>query len=148
MHHPTRSGPPRRGSGPRAWLRAAIVAAAALAAAAPPAAAQQGEISGVVVEAQSQRPVAGAQVTVQGQTRSAVTDPEGRFRIGGVQGTSVTLQVDRLGYGRATRQVTVGQTGIRLSLTETALSLDAVVVTGTPGGAEKRTLGNAVTRLD
>src|SRR5688572_16463299 len=134
MHHPTRSGPPRRG--PRAWLWAAV---AATLAAAPPAAAQQGEISGVVVEAQSQRPVAGAQVTVQGQTRSAVTDPEGRFRISGVQGTTVTLQVDRLGYGRATRQVTVGQTGIRLSLTETALSLDAVVVTGTPGGAEKRT---------
>jgi TonB-linked SusC/RagA family outer membrane protein len=148
MHHPTRSGPPRRGSGPRAWLRAAIVAAAALAAAAPPAAAQQGELSGVVVEAQSARPVAGAQVTVQGQTRSAVTDPEGRFRITGVQGASVTVQVDRLGYSRVTRQVTVGQAGIRIPLAEAALSLDAVVVTGTPGGAEKRTLGNAVTRLD
>lgn len=147
MHHPTRSGPARRGAGPRAWLCAAVVAAAALAAA-PPAAAQQGELSGVVVETQSQRPVAGAQVTVQGQTRSAVTDPEGRFRITGVQGASVTLQVDRLGYTRVTRQVTVPQTGIRVSMTETALSLDAVVVTGTPGGAEKRTLGNAVTRLD
>ncbi|HEX2211501.1 MAG TPA: SusC/RagA family TonB-linked outer membrane protein [Longimicrobium sp.] len=124
------------------------MAAAALAAWAPPAAAQQGELSGVVVETQTQRGVAGAQVTVQGQTRSAVTDPEGRFRITGVQGTTVTLQVDRLGFSRVTRQVTVGQTGIRIPLTESALSLDAVVVTGTPGGSEKRTLGNAVTRLD
>jgi TonB-dependent SusC/RagA subfamily outer membrane receptor len=148
MHHPTRSGPPPRGTRPRAWLRAVLVAAAALAAQARPAAAQQGEISGVVVEEQSQRAVPGAQVTVQGQTRSAVTDPEGRFRLSGVQGTSVTLQVDRLGYRRVTRQVTVGHTGLRIAVAEAALSLDAVVVTGTPGGAEKRTLGNAVTRLD
>ncbi|HEV3050874.1 MAG TPA: TonB-dependent receptor plug domain-containing protein, partial [Longimicrobium sp.] len=142
MHHPTRSGPPRRAF---AWL--ALLVAAALAAA-PPAAAQQGELSGTVVETESGRPVAGAQVTVQGQTRSAVTDPQGRFRITGVQGTSVTLQVERLGFSRVTRQVTVGQTGIRLTLSESALSLDAVVVTGVAGGAEKRTLGNAVTRLD
>jgi TonB-dependent SusC/RagA subfamily outer membrane receptor len=143
MHHPTRSGPPRRG--PRAWLWAAVAAALA---AAPPAAAQQGEISGVVVEAQSQRPIAGAQVTVQGQTRSALTDPEGRFRIIGVQGTRVTLQVDRLGFSRATRQVDVGQTGLRVNLSESALSLDAVVVTGTPGGAERRAVGNAVSVVD
>ncbi len=142
MHHPTRSGPPRRAF---AWL--AMLMAAALAAA-PPAAAQQGELSGTVVEAESGRPVAGAQVSVQGQTRSAVTDPEGRFRITGVQGTSVTVQVERLGFGRLTRQVSVGQTGIRIPLAESALSLDAVVVTGVAGGAEKRTLGNAVTRLD
>jgi TonB-linked SusC/RagA family outer membrane protein len=148
MHHPTRSGPPRRASKPRAWLRAAVLAAAALAAAAPAAAAQQGELAGTVVEAEAGRPVVGAQVTVQGQTRSAVTDPQGRFRITGVQGTSVTLQVERLGFARATRQVSVGQTTLRITLTESALSLDAVVVTGTPGGAEKRTLGNAVTRLD
>jgi TonB-linked SusC/RagA family outer membrane protein len=148
MHHPTRSGPARRGAGSRSWLRAAAFALLALAAAAPPAAAQQGELSGTVVEAQSQRPVAGAQVTVQGQTRSAVTDPQGHFRIAGVQGTSVTLQVDRLGYTRTSRTVQVGQTGITIAMNESALSLDAVVVTGTAGGAEKRTLGNAVTRLD
>lgn len=148
MHHPTRSGPPpagaRRG---RRWT-AAAAALLALALAAPPAAAQQGEISGVVVEQASQRPVPGATVAVQGQTRSAVTDPEGRFRITGVQGASVTLQVDRLGFARVTRAVTVGSSGVRIGLTEAALALDALVVTGTPGGAEKRTLGNAVTRLD
>jgi TonB-linked SusC/RagA family outer membrane protein len=142
MHHPTRSGPPRRAL---AWL--AMLAAAALVAA-PPAAAQEGELAGTVVEAESGRPIVGAQVTVQGQTRSAVTDPAGRFRITGVQGTSVTLRVERLGFGRSTRQATVGQTEIRIPLSESALSLDAVVVTGTAGGAEKRTLGNAVTRLD
>ncbi|HEX2076510.1 MAG TPA: TonB-dependent receptor plug domain-containing protein, partial [Longimicrobium sp.] len=150
MHHPTRSGPPPTARKPRArrgvWW-AASLGLLALALGARPAAAQ-GEVSGTVVEAESQRPVAGAQVTVQGQTRSAVTDPEGRFRITGVQGAQVTLQVDRLGYARTTRQVTVPQAGIRITLTEAALALDAVVVTGTPGGAEKRTLGNAVTHLD
>jgi TonB-linked SusC/RagA family outer membrane protein len=149
MHHPTRSGPPCTVREPRArrWLWTAALGLLAAALGASPAAGQ-GELAGTVVDAGSQRPVAGAQVTVQGQTRSAVTDPEGRFRITGVQGAQATLQVDRLGYTRVTRQVTVPQTGIRIALAEAALALDAVVVTGTPGGAEKRTLGNAVTRLD
>ncbi|HTE20937.1 MAG TPA: TonB-dependent receptor plug domain-containing protein, partial [Armatimonadota bacterium] len=148
MHHPIRSGPPPvHPSGRRRWRLAALVMLG-LALLAPPAAAQQGEISGVVVEQQTQRAVAGATVTVQGQTRSAVTDAEGRFRIAGVQGGNVTLQVDRLGYTRVTRSVAVPQAGVRIAITEAALALDALVVTGTPGGAEKRTLGNAVTRLD
>jgi TonB-linked SusC/RagA family outer membrane protein len=148
MQYPTRSGPHRTAAArPRQGrLAAALVLLGLLAAL--PAAAQQGELSGTVVEAQSQRPVAGAQVRVQGQTRSAVTDPEGRFRITGVTGTQVTLQVERLGYGRATRSVAVGTTGIRIPLSDAALSLDALVVTGSPGGTERRTVGNAVSTID
>jgi outer membrane receptor protein involved in Fe transport len=146
MHHPTRSGPSRRAHGPGSRLAAALLAALALAAA--PAAAQQGEVAGTVVEAQSQRPIAGAQVTVQGQQgRSAVTDAQGRFRITGVAGTQVTLQVDRLGFGRATRGARVGELDVRIPVAESVLSLDAVVVTGTPGGTEVRRLGNAITSI-
>ena len=152
MQHPTRSGPlpqdarvPRPGRAARGVLAALALAGLALA---PRAAAAQGEISGTVVEAQTQRAIAGAQVTVQGQTRSAVTDAEGRFRLAGVQGTQVTLQVDRLGFSRATRTVTVGETGVRIALSEAAVTLDAVVVTGAPGGTEKRTVGNAVSTID
>jgi TonB-dependent SusC/RagA subfamily outer membrane receptor len=146
MHHPIRSGP-HRGRGPLARLAAACAVLLGLGAAAVPAAAQTGEIAGTVVDAQ-ERPVAGAQVAVQGQTRSAVTDVAGRFRLAGVQGTQVTLQVDRIGYARATRTVPVGQTEVRITLRETVLALDAVVVTGVPGAAERRTLGNAIAVID
>ena len=150
MHHPTRSGPPLHAHGPgprrRRWAAAAL-ALLALAAAPAPIAAQQGEVSGTVVEGSSNRPVAGAQVSVQGQNRGTVTDVQGRFRITGVSGR-VTLQADRLGYGRATRAVNSGDTDVVISLSETALSLDAVVVTGTPGGTEVRRLGNAITTIN
>jgi hypothetical protein len=62
MHHPTRSGPlPAAPRACRRW-RAAALALLGLVLGARPAAAQQGEISGVVVEQTSQRPVAGATV--------------------------------------------------------------------------------------
>ncbi|MBW3655110.1 MAG: SusC/RagA family TonB-linked outer membrane protein, partial [Gemmatimonadetes bacterium] len=112
-----------------------------------PAAAQTGAVSGTVVESGSGRPIGGAQVSVQGQDRRAITDAQGRFTLAGVSGTQVTLQADRLGYARATGPARVGQTDVRLQLAESVLSLDAVVVTGTAGGAERRTLGNAVTTL-
>ncbi|HWK90567.1 MAG TPA: TonB-dependent receptor, partial [Longimicrobium sp.] len=49
---------------------------------------------------------------------------------------------------RATRTVQVGEADVRVALTEAALALDALVVTGTHGGAEKRTLGNVFTTID
>jgi TonB-dependent SusC/RagA subfamily outer membrane receptor len=147
MHHPTRSGPrPRRGSAFR--LATAVAALLALAAgAAQPAGAQTGDVAGTVVDAQG-RPVVAAQVTVVGQQARAVTDASGGFRITGVRGTNVDLQVERLGYGRTSRAVRVGDTAIRIAMTEATLSLDAVVVTGAPGGTERRTVGNAVTTLE
>ncbi|HEU0014763.1 MAG TPA: SusC/RagA family TonB-linked outer membrane protein [Longimicrobium sp.] len=154
MHLPIRSGPPRASACADARRRrragrGLFAAALSLALAVLPGRLHaQGEITGTVVETGSQRPVAGAQVSVQGQTRSAITDAEGRFRLAGVSGSSVTLQVDRLGYARATRTVSVGDTNVRIAIGTAALALDALVVTGTPGGAEKRTLGNAVTTID
>src|SRR5688500_19272908 len=46
------------------------------------------------------------------------------------------------------RQVRVGDTNLRIPLTEQSVALDAVVVTGTAGGQSKRELGNAVTTIN
>ena len=152
MHQPIRSGPPRPGAdpGPRR-RRTALSAALALALAAlgaAPAAAQTGEVAGTVVESGGQRPLAGAQVEVQGAGRRVVTDQSGRFRIGGLSGTQVTLRVTLLGYQAATRPAAVGQTDVRIALSEAALSIDALVVTGTPEATQRRALGNAVGTID
>ncbi|HSU16381.1 SusC/RagA family TonB-linked outer membrane protein [Longimicrobium sp.] len=147
MKPATRSEPPGA-----AWtlrrLAAAVALLLALPAAARPAAAQTGEVGGTVVAAGSNRPLAGAQVAVQGTDRRAVTDAAGRFRIGGLSGTEVTLRATTLGYQGATRTARVGDTGVRLELNESAIALNAVVVTGTGVPTERRALGNAVGRID
>jgi hypothetical protein len=110
--------------------------------------AQDGAVAGIVVQAQTQRPLQGAQVAVVGQDLGAMADAAGRFRIAGVAGTRVTLEVVMLGFRTLLREVAVGSTELRLSLSETAIHLDEIVVTGTPGGTARRAIGNSVTSVD
>jgi TonB-linked SusC/RagA family outer membrane protein len=129
-------------------LASAALAALALAFAPGGAAAQGGEVAGVVLSSPAQQPVAGAQVTVTGTTLRVLTDAAGRFAISGVGGTQATLTVQRLGFQRVTRTVRVGDTSLRISLAESALSLDALVATGTAGGTQRRAIGTTVAKID
>ncbi|HET6703180.1 MAG TPA: carboxypeptidase-like regulatory domain-containing protein, partial [Gemmatimonadaceae bacterium] len=95
------------------------------------AVAQQGTVAGVVVKAGVLTPVEGASVRVQGTTFGASTDAAGRFRITGLSGDQVTLEVRRLSFQPATQLARVGDVAIRIVLTEAAVELDQVVVTGT-----------------
>jgi TonB-linked SusC/RagA family outer membrane protein len=107
--------------------------------------AQENIVSGTVVVEGSQRPLVGAQVAIAEQAgKGAVADANGRFRIVGLTGTTVTLNVRAIGYRQVTQQVRVGTTNLRVAMQERALELNAMVVTGTAGGAQKRELGTAV----
>src|SRR4051812_27968311 len=108
------------------------------------AAAQQGTIGGTVVATGTQEPVASAQVVVVGTSLRAVTDARGVFRISGVTGSTSTIEVRRIGYTPARIQARVGADDNRVVLSPSATSLEAVVVTGQPGAAQKRELGNAI----
>jgi TonB-linked SusC/RagA family outer membrane protein len=110
--------------------------------------AQTGEISGTVSASGSGEPIAGAQVVVAGTTQGATTDDRGRFRLGGVAGTNVMLEVRRIGYRLERVSARVGQTNVGISLTVNPASLDAVVVTGTAGATQKRELGNAIGQIN
>lgn len=77
-----------------------------------------------------------------------MTDASGRFRIAGLSGSEVTIEVRRIGYRMLRRTVRVGDTGLQLTLGEQSVALDAVVVTGTAGGQSIRELGNAVTSIN
>jgi TonB-linked SusC/RagA family outer membrane protein len=115
------------------------------------AGAQVGTIRGRVTEAGSQRPVADAQVTISGTTLGSVTAGSGEYVITGAPAGSQELIVRRLGYGRRAQSVTVpagGEVRADFAVSTTASQLEAVVVTGTAGAAERRTVGNAVTQLD
>jgi TonB-linked SusC/RagA family outer membrane protein len=124
-------------------------AAALLLGAAPLAHAQTGTISGVVVAEGSLRPLANAQIGVDGQAgRGAVTDAAGRFRLAGLTGSTVTLTARLLGFRQATRTAQVGATDVRFVLSERAVDLDRVVVTGTAGGEQRRALGTSVAQVN
>ena len=112
------------------------------------AGAQSGTVGGIVVGAGTQEPIAGARVDVVGTTLRTQTDEKGQFRIAGASGTIVTLEVRRIGYKLARVSARVGADDNRVVLTSNPTSLEAVVVTGTPGAAQKRELGNAVGQIN
>jgi len=127
--------------------------AASLALAVPVAAQQQatGTIRGQVTDAVTMRPLSGAQVSVPGTGRGALANASGQFLVLNVPVGTFTVRAEIIGYGTADQQVTVvagevAQVDFRLS--QSALELDAIVVTGTPGQTQKRALGNSVTKLD
>jgi TonB-dependent starch-binding outer membrane protein SusC len=110
-----------------------------------------GTIRGRVTDAAGERPVISAAVTIPSRQQSAVTSATGDFIIPNVAPGTVEVSVRRIGYARASRTVTVtagAETRVDFSVSAVSAMLDAVVVTGTGGAAEKRTLGNSVTQLD
>ena len=111
--------------------------------------AQDGVVAGTVTTERSDRPISGAQVFVQGEVgKGMVTDASGRFRITGLTGATVTLNVRMIGYRALSQSVRVGALDLRFALSERAVELDQVVVTGTAGGQQQRAIGNSVAHVD
>ncbi len=111
----------------------------------------QGTIRGRVTDAGTKRPLADAQVVVTGTTTGAVTNANGDYVIVNVPAGARELLARRLGYARQTRAVTVSAgTEVRadFDMAVSASQLEQVVVTGTGGAVEKKTLGNSITTLD
>lgn len=133
-------------------LRARHLAVGALLAAFGAAGAQStGMVHGTVIDGGTKRPIADAQVNVLGTTLAAVTDAAGRYTIRGTPTGTQRIQARRLGYARGEQSVEVtsgGNVTADFQLNVTASQLEAVVVTGTAGAVERRTVGNAITQLD
>jgi len=134
----------------RSAVLAAPLAAMVIAAALPARAQQPGEqgvVAGTVVAQGSLRPLPGAQVGTR-EGRGAITDATGRFRITGLITTPVTLTARLIGYGPVTRTVALGDTRVEIVLAEAPIQLNALIVTATAGGQQKRAIGNAVTQIN
>ncbi|MYA41786.1 MAG: TonB-dependent receptor [Gemmatimonadetes bacterium] len=93
----------------------------------------EGEIEGVVRDADTGEPLAGAFVAVVGTGTSAVTHGDGTFHLTGIAGGSYSLRVERLGYRSRTSEVTVGDESavVAIELTTSPIALQGMVVTGT-----------------
>ena len=122
------------------------VLAVALALTVAPLAAQN-TITGAVVDGSNQRPLVGAQVVIDGTELGGLTDNRGRFLILNAPSGTVTLRVLMIGYREATAQASADQ-AVTIELQETAISLDEIIVTGTVGEQQARSVGNAIGNVD
>jgi len=109
---------------------------------------QTGSISGVVTDSLTGRPLADAVVRADRTSAGTRTNPQGRFTLVGLTGTTVTLVVTHLGHQPVTQSATVGATDLAIQLPRSTLRLDELVITGQAGNTEVRALGNVVGVVD
>ena len=127
------------------------VAALAMLAFSPARAAAQGVTTGAVsgtVTDDAGRGVEGVQVQLRnarsGLNIGTVTRSTGYYVIQGLEpDANYSITVRRIGYAPITRRVAVGNMNVRVEMSERALELNSVVVTGTPGATScsRRTPG-------
>ena len=109
--------------------------------------AQEGDITGTVLDAETEQAVPGANVVIEELQQGAATDAEGAFALEGIEAGDYTLVVSYVGYRRSTTPVTVeaGETtDVEILLTSDAVQLGDVVVTALGIEREERSLGYAV----
>lgn len=139
-------------SGWRRWVGAVLEVVVLLAWGASQLAAQAtGTLVGTVRDAASRRPLEAAQVYISGTGLGALTNPAGRYLLLNVPAGEVVVVAELVGHKSASQTVTVvaGQsTVVDFALTESAIALDEIVVTGTGVAVEKRKLGNTIASLD
>jgi TonB-linked SusC/RagA family outer membrane protein len=125
-----------------------IMAGALLAAGTAPGTAQTttGTILGRVVEAGTQRPLTGAQIALVGTNRGVLTNQSGEFLLPGLRPGEHRIRVEYLGYSTTeqTIRVAADQTArADFQMAQTAIGLDAVVVTALGQTAARRELGTS-----
>ena len=92
-----------------------------------------GTITGRVLDAETQQPVADVSVFVEGTRRGAVSASDGTFTIGGVPSGSQTVRARRIGFGAPIQTVVVpngGSVSAIFSMDRKAAVLEEVVTTG------------------
>src|SRR5256886_16242029 len=134
----------------RFTLRAFLVLGGLLGGVSAVARAQQGTVAGRVTDQANGQPLAGARVTVPATSFIAQTNADGRYTLSRVPGGQLTVRASAVGFGAASRVVTVnpGETAVvDLALGLSPYSLDEVVITST-GDQAKRRVGNSMARID
>jgi len=110
-----------------------------------------GSVVGRVTDVRTSLPLAGTTLQLQGTTLSATSGNDGRYRIANVPAGSYIVLARHIGYGGEQRSVTVRdgeEVTADFQLNASAFSLEEIVITGTPGGEQRRTLGNSVAVID
>ncbi|MGQ0767367.1 MAG: SusC/RagA family TonB-linked outer membrane protein [Gemmatimonadota bacterium] len=112
---------------------------------------QTGTVRGRVVELSSRRGIPEVQIVVVGTGAGAVTDREGLFTITAAPAGSRILRARRIGFSPADRTIEIAigrEVEVEFELATSATQLTELVVTGTAGLAERKTLGNSITQVN
>lgn len=107
-------------------------------------------IVGRVTDAVSGRPVAAAQIAIDGSTNGAMTGEDGTYALRNVTPGRVTVRVRRIGFAPMSRTVDVvdGRNAtLDFALAEQSRTLSEVVVTGTVGATTRREVGNSISAV-
>jgi len=112
---------------------------------------QTGTITGLVTSGQGGQPIAAAQVYISALDIGVLSQANGRFTLLNVPAGPHQLTAERIGYRSTTMSVVVGPGATvvqNFAMSEEALQLDEVIVTGTAGGSQRRAIGNTVAAVD
>src|SRR5262245_30193709 len=110
-----------------------------------------GRITGRVVDAATNRPLAGVQVFIPSTGIGNISDSDGRYLLQNVPAGQQRVTAQIVGYkqGEVTVAVTAGQTAVgNLSLAETAIQLEQLVITGAGVATQRKKLGNTIASID
>jgi TonB-linked SusC/RagA family outer membrane protein len=111
---------------------------------------QPGTIQGVVTNAETLQPVAGAQVTVPGTQLGTLTTAQGRYLITGVPAGEHRVRIELIGFTTDEEPVTVEPGGVataNFTLHPTAIALAELVVTGVAQATPRTKLPFTVDKL-
>src|SRR2546422_1033510 len=114
-------------------------------------AAQTGTIEGKVTSVTTGEPIIGAEVSLVGITIGARTGPGGTFTLLNVPVGPREVRVLAIGYKVASAHLVVLpdlSTTTTVQLAPSVLQLDAIIVTGTPGQARVREVGNSIAQVN
>jgi len=113
--------------------------------------AQAGRITGRIVDAATNRPLAGVQVFIPATGIANISDANGRYLLQNVPVGSARVTAQLIGYkeGASTATVAAGALAtVNFSLIETAIRLDEVVITGAGVATQRKKLGNTIAVID
>lgn len=133
-------------------LRFALGAATLIALVAAKGAAQTGTLAGSVTDRATGLPVPAARIQVVGvQSLGIASDDRGRYVLRSVPVGQQTIRVTRIGFRPETQQIAVAAndtTRINFQMSQSAIELSSVVVTGTGGAVEKTKIGSSLGQVD
>jgi TonB-linked SusC/RagA family outer membrane protein len=122
------------------------LAVALLFTALPATAQETGRVTGLVTSS-SGRVIDGAQVYIEGTRIGALSTNEGRFLLLNVPPGDHVLRVDMIGFRTSEQTITVAAGGTATAdfvLSETAVAIDEIVVTGTAAAVRAKEVGNSL----
>ena len=106
----------------------------------------QQSISGVVVDAETDEPLFGVTVLVEGTAKGVVSDFDGNFTITNMDPGDYNLKLSYTGYTSVSGPVTVGSgdASVNFFMQFSASELNEIIVTGTGAPIAKKQLGNSI----